>query len=1071
MSAPDTPPARAGINLSDWAIRHRALVLFFMLVIAVAGVRSYFNLGRNEDPPFTVKTMVIEAFLPGATVGETTHQLTDRIEKKIQEIPYFDYVKSYTVAGKTTIMVNLLGSTPKAQVAGIWYQVRKKVGDIKPTLPSTTVGPFFDDEFGDTYGIIYAFTADGFSHRDLRDYVETVRDALLHVPDVAKIDTLGAQDEKIHVDFSPHTLSRLGINGAMIAAALQAQNALVPSGTMDTGVEQLLVQPTGRFNTVEDVANVTVYAGGRKIRLGDIATITRGYADPAQTQFRVNGHSAIGLALSMTTGGNVLALERNVTARMDELHARMPIGIEAHLVANQPQVVKEAVGDFTTALFEAIAIVLGISFLSLGGRAGTVVAFCIPFVLAVVFTCMEILGIDLQRVSLGALIIALGLLVDDAMITVESMVSKLEEGWSLPRAATFAYTSTAFPMLTGTLVTVAGFIPVGFAHSIAGEYTFSLFAVVGLALVVSWFVAVLIAPLIGVTILRPHAPSATAQTATPPATAPTVATTSTSGTTAAATSAAHTPQATTGATPPAPRGRIMALFERCLLGTMRHPRTTVLLSVAALGVSVLLAPLIPQQFFPASDRPELLVNLSLRQNASITATGDTSTKLDAMLRNDPDIDHWSSYIGRGAIRFYLPLDEQLPNDFFTQTVIVTKSAQARARVQQRLDTALSRDMPDVVHGLFPLELGPPVGWPVQYRISGRDPEKVRQYAHEVAQIMAKGGNLHLINFDWGDPARKLRIDVRQEEAHRLGLSSAAIALAINSTITGMTATQLRDNIYLVDVVLRANPAERRSIEELRNLDIRLPNNLSVPLSSVASIAYVEDYPLIWRRNRLPTMTIQAQLAPGVQANTEVAALAGAMATFNAHLPPGYTVTVGGTVEESTKSQKSVIAVMPVMALVMMAVLMVQLQSFKRLALVLSVAPFGLIGVVAALLITRNPIGFIALLGLVALVGMIIRNSVILVHQITIEQQDGKDEWDAVVAATMIRFRPIMLTAVAAILGMLPIASSVFWGPMADVIMGGLAVATALTLIFLPSLYVLWFHVREPAPPKVEGHAQ
>ncbi|MFT8717864.1 MAG: efflux RND transporter permease subunit [Acetobacter sp.] len=1029
MSVPEEKE-RQGLNLSDWSIRHRALVLFFMILIAVAGIRSYFNLGRNEDPPFTVKTMVVQAMLPGATVEETTHQLTDRIEKKLQETPYFDYVKSYTIAGKTTILVNLLGSTPKAQVADIWYQVRKKVGDIKPYLPSTTVGPFFDDEFGDTYGIIYAFTADGFSHRDLKDYVETVRDELLHVPDVAKIETLGAQDEKIYVDFSSRHLARLGINGAMIAASLQAQNALVPSGTIDTGKEQILVQPTGKFNSVEDVANVTVYAGNRKIRLGDIATITRGYSDPPETMFRVNGHDAVGLALSMTNGGNVLALEKNVSAKMAELHARMPVGIEAHLVANQPEVVKEAVGDFTEALFEAIAIVLGISFLSLGGRAGTVVAFCIPFVLAVVFTCMEMLGIDLQRVSLGALIIALGLLVDDAMITVESMVSKLEEGWSLTRAATFAYTSTAFPMLTGTLVTVAGFVPVGFAHSVAGEYTFSLFAVVGLALIVSWFVAVLVAPLIGVTILRPK-PNASSETAKEPAKEP-------------------------------PKGRIMRSFERLLLVTMRRPRMTVLLSIGALLVALVLSPLVPKQFFPASDRPELLVNLSLRQGSSIKATSDISRRLDAMLRNDPDIDHWSSYVGRGAIRFYLSLDEQLPNDFFTQTVIVAKSAVARERVRHRLDDKLSREMPEVVHGLFPLELGPPVGWPVQYRVSGRDPEKVRHYAQDVAQMMAASGNLRLINFDWGDPARKLRIDVRQEEARRLGLSSAAIALAINSTVTGMSATQIRDSIYLVDIVLRAKEEERLSIESLRNLDIRLPNDLTVPLSSVATVSYVEDYPLIWRRNRLPTMTVQAQLREKVQADTAVAALASKIADFNAHLPPGYQVTVGGTVEESAKAQNSVIAVMPVMALIMMAVLMIQLQSFKRLALVLSVAPFGLIGVVIALLVTQNPMGFIALLGLVALVGMIIRNSVILVHQIEIEQQDGKTEWDAVVAAAMIRFRPIMLTAVAAILGMLPIASSVFWGPMADVIMGGLAVATALTLIFLPSLYVIWFRVKEPS---------
>lgn len=1037
MSAPDNapPPEETGsdekkghiLNLSDWSIRHRALVAFFMILIAVAGVRSYLNLGRNEDPPFTVKTMVVQAMLPGASVEETTHQLTDRIEKKLQETPYFDYVKSYTTAGKTTILVNLLGSTPKAQVSDIWYQVRKKVGDIKPFLPSTTVGPFFDDEFGDTYGIIYAFTADGFSHRELKDYVETVRDELLHVPDVAKIETLGAQDEKIYVDVSGRHLARLGINGAMIVGALQAQNALVPSGTLDTGKEQILVQPTGKFNSVADVANVTLYTGNHKVRLGDIATITRGYADPPQTLFRVNGQDAVGLALSMSKGGNVLALEKNVTAKMAELHVRMPIGIEAHLVANQPKVVKDAVGDFTEALFEAIAIVLGISFLSLGGRAGTVVAFCIPFVLAVVFTSMEILGIDLQRVSLGALIIALGLLVDDAMITVESMVSKLEEGWSLPRAATYAYTSTAFPMLTGTLVTVAGFVPVGFAHSVAGEYTFSLFAVVGLALIVSWFVAVLVAPLIGVTILRAQ-PEKAGQVHEEPK-----------------------------------KGRIMAAFERFLLLTMHHPRKTVLLSLGALVIAIVLSPLITKQFFPASDRPELLVNLSLRQGASIKATSDVSRKLDAMLRNDTDIDHWSSYIGRGAIRFYLSLDEQLPNDFFTQTVIVAKSAKAREHLRQRLDTQLSRDMPDIVHGLFPLELGPPVGWPVQYRVSGRDPDKVRHYAQDVARMMDASGNLHLINFDWGDPARKLRIDVRQEEARRLGLSSAAIALAINSTVTGITATQVRDSIYLIDVVLRAKADERLSIESLRNLDIRLPNDLTVPLSSVANVSYVEDYPLIWRRDRLPTMSIQAQLRPGVQADSAVSALAGQITDFNAHLPPGYHVAVGGMVEEAAKAQNSVIAVMPVMALIMMAVLMIQLQSFKRLALVLSVAPFGLIGVVAALLITGNPIGFIALLGLVALVGMIIRNSVILVHQIEIEQQTGKSEWDAVVAAAMIRFRPIMLTAVAAILGMLPIASSVFWGPMADVIMGGLAVATALTLIFLPSLYVLWFRVKEPAP--------
>ncbi|NHO53201.1 AcrB/AcrD/AcrF family protein [Acetobacter estunensis] len=1024
------PVPPGGVNLSAWALRHRALVLFFMILAGVAGILSYFQLGRNEDPPFTVKTMVVQALLPGASVEETTHQLTERIEKKLQETPDLDYIKSYTLAGKTTIFVNLLSGAPKAEVPDIWYQVRKKIGDAKIELPPGTVGPFFDDEFGDTYGIIYAFTADGFTHRELRDYVETVRDELLHVPDVAKVNTLGAQDEEIHVDFSTHRLARMGINGAAIAAALATQNAIVPSGAIDTGHERIVVQPTGSFGSLNDIANVTVYAGNRKVRLGDIATITRSYSDPPQTMFRVNGHDAIALALSMRTGGNVLQLEKNITAKMTELHARMPIGIESHLVANQPKVVKDAVGDFTEALFEAIAIVLGVSFLSLGARAGTVVAFCIPFVLAIVFVCMKIMGIDLQRVSLGALIIALGLLVDDAMITVESMVSKLEEGWPLTKAATFAYTSTAFPMLTGTLVTVAGFVPVGFAHSVAGEYTFSLFAVVALALVISWFVAVLVAPLIGVALLKP--------------------------------------KKVAGPKGEPPQTRLRATFERVLLATMRRPKMTVFVSLGALIVALLAAPLVPQQFFPASDRPELLVNLSLRQGSSIKATSDVSRRLDAMLRNDPDIDHWSSYVGQGAVRFYLSLDEQLPNDFFTQTVIVAKSAKARENLRKRLNDRLAREMPDVVHGLFPLELGPPVGWPVQYRITGRDPDKVWHYAHQVAQIMGADSDLLRINFDWGDPARKLRIDVRQEEARRLGLSSAAIAQAINATVTGETVTQVRDSIYLVNVVLRANANERQSIDTLRTLDIRLPNDMTVPLNTVATVSYAEEYPLIWRRDRLPTMTIQAQMRDGVQANTIVAALAPQISRFTTTLPPGYHVVAGGTVEEANKSQKSVVAVMPVMVLIMLSVLMIQLQNFKRLALVISVAPFGLIGVVSGLLLTDHPMGFIAMLGLVALVGMIIRNSVILVHQIEIELEAGKSEWDAVADAAMIRFRPIMLTAVAAILGMLPIASSVFWGPMADVIMGGLAVATLLTLIFLPSLYVLWFRVKEPKKQEPTG---
>ncbi len=1006
-------------NLSEWAIKHSALVIFFMILVTAAGVNAYFNLGRNEDPEFTIKTMVVQAYLPGASIEETTHQLTDRIEKKLQETPNLDYIKSYTLPGQATIFVNLLTSVDKKEVPNIWYQVRKKVGDIKQEFPSGVVGPFFDDEFGDTYGIIYAFTSDGFSHRELKDYVETVRNELLHVADVSKVEPIGFQDQKIYIEFSSHQLAKLGIKLPSIIAALQDQNLLTPSGQIDTGKEQVLVEATGKFLTPKDFENVTFYAGAKRVRLSDIASIKFAYADPAQPRFRYNGNDAIGLAVSMRKGGDILALEKNIALKMESLRADMPIGIEAHLVANQPKVVHEAVNEFMKALFEAVVIVLGISFISLGLRAGTVVAFSIPLVLAVVFVGMEIWGIDLQRVSLGALIIALGLLVDDAMITVESMVSKLEEGWTRVKAATFAYTSTAFPMLTGTLVTIIGFVPIGFAKSDAGEYTFSLFAVVALALLISWFVAVLFAPLIGVRILKEE----------------------------------HNQRKET-------EGRVMAAFHRLLLSSMRRPKWTVGITVGAFLVALMALPHVPNQFFPSSERPELLVNMTLRQGVSVEATNKVSQKFDGLLKDDPDIEHWSSYVGRGALRFYLPLDEQLQNDFFAQTVIVTKSAEARERVKSRLQKKLDDDFPEVISGLFALELGPPVGWPVQYRVSGKSPEVVAQAAQKVADIMATSPDLQKINVDWGYPQRKLKINVRQNEAKRLGLSSSAISQALYATLSGATATQVRDDIYLIDVVLRAKPEERTSIEELKAVNIPLPNGKSVPLDVVASIAYEQDYPLIWRRDRLPTMTVQADVVGDVMPATVVAQLQAKIDSLNNVLPSGYKIVAGGSVEESAKSEASVMAVMPIMLLLMMAILMIQLENFKHLFLVLSVAPLGLIGVVFTLLITRQPLGFVALLGIVALIGMIVRNSVILVHQIEVEREAGLSDWQSIINASLMRFRPIMLTAVAAILGMVPIAPTVFWGPMASSIMGGLAVATLLTLIFLPSLYVLWFGVQE-----------
>ncbi len=1020
----------AQINLSAWAIRHSTLMHFFMLLVALAGVHAYFALGQDEDPPFTVRTMVVRAYLPGATIDETMRELTDRIEKKLEETPYLDYLKSYTTPGEATIFVNLLSGTPQSEVPECWYQVRKKVGDISYTLPSETVGPYFDDEFGDTYGIIYAFTADGFTHRELKDYVEEIRKKLLSLQYVGKITTIGEQDEKYYVEFSPHRLAKLGISQNAVISAIQQQNALTPSGTVDTDSDKIAIESSGRFHSESDIANVTLYAGSQKIRLGDVATVTHGYADPPTPHFRCNGKDAIGLAINMSKGGNVLKLKENVENAMARILTDLPVGIETTLVANQPAVVHDSVNEFTEALFEAVAIVLGVSFLSLGLRAGTVVACSIPLVLAFVFLGMQIFDIDLQRVSLGALIISLGLLVDDAMITIESMVSRLELGWDKMRAATYAYTTTAFPMLTGTLVTILGFVPIGLAKSMAGEYCFTLFAIVGMALVVSWFVAVLFAPVIAMSVLPDHISHAKTDAS-----------------------------------------RFAGIFHKCLVWCMHHPKTTVIVTLAAFILSIEGMKHVPQQFFPHSTRPEVLVDMTLPQNSSIEATDEVSRRIDDVLSKDNDVDHWTSYVGRGAIRFYLPLDEQLENDFFAQSVIVTKGDEERERVIQKIQNILDNEYPQLTGRAYAMELGPPVGWPVQFRVSGPDQEKVQEYAHQVAGIMAASPDLEKINFNWAEKQRKLKIEVRQSEARRLGLSSSAIAKALYASVSGATVTQVRDDIYLIDVILRARKEDRTSIEQIRNLDVQLPNGSSVPLSVLADVTYTQDYPLIWRRDRQPTVTVQAQAVSGKMPETVALGLMGKMEELEKTMPPGYGITIGGPVEESNKSTASVVAVLPMMCLLMLTVLMIQLQNFVHLGLVICVAPFGLIGVVLALGLTGNPMGFVALVGIVALVGMIIRNSVILVHQIGVEKKPGVSDWDALMAAATIRFRPIMLTAVAAILGMLPIAPTVFWGPMANSIMGGLAVATALTLLFLPALYVLIYRLKDPGPrPAPAGEA-
>ena len=1009
-------------NLSEWALRHRSVVVYFMIVAVLAGLAAYNRLGRSEDPTFIIKTMVVQAAWPGASIEDTLRQVTERLERKLQETPKLDFLRSYTTAGVTTIFVNLQGDTTAPEVADIWYHVRKSVGDIRHTLPAGIVGPGFNDDFGDTFGIIYGFTADGFTHRELRDYVDAVRSRLLQVPDVSKIEILGAQDEKIFVEFSIKELASLGIDRSALLAALHAQNVVQPAGTIQTGDERLSVRVSGGFESERDLKDLNFAVGGRLLRLADIAEVRRGYADPPQPFFRVDGAPAIGLAIAMRDGGDILALGKAVKATMAELTANLPIGIEPMLVADQAVTVEGAISEFMTSLWQAVAIILAVSFISLGVRPGLVIALSIPLTLAVVFSIMDLSGIDMQRISLGALIIALALLVDDAMTTTDAMLSRLAEGDSKVEAATFAFRTYAFAMLAGTLVTIAGFVPVGFAASSAGEYTFSLFAVVAIALVVSWFVAVLFAPLMGVAILK--VPEKKAAEDEQP-------------------------------------GIVFRTYRNLLTSAMRAKWLTIGGTVGLFVVALLATALIPRQFFPSSDRPELMVDLGLPQNASIYASDSVARRFDAVLKDDPDVVRWSTYVGRGAIRFYLPLDVQLPNEFFSQAVIVAKDVAARKRLQDKLERLLADEFPGLVSRVAPLELGPPVGWPVQYRVSGPEIDRIREISLKLAAVVAANPDAVSVNYDWIEPTRQVRIRVDQNEARLLGLSSEALASVLNTVISGRPVTQVRDDIYLVDVIARAREEQRVSLATLRHLQVPLPGGRTVPLGQFAAFEYEQDQPLVWRRDRVPTLTVQADVKPGVLPDTVVSALAPEIDALAKTLPMGYRIAVGGTVEESAKSQASVMAVVPVMLLLMLTILMLQLQSFQRLALVLTVGPLGLIGVVAALLVSGRPLGFVAILGILALLGMITKNAVILIGQIEAERTAGKDVWQAAVDASSARFRPIMLTAISTVLGMIPIAPTVFWGPMAFAIMGGLLVATILTLVFLPTLYVAWFGGKDP----------
>ncbi|RED27295.1 multidrug efflux pump subunit AcrB [Rhodopseudomonas thermotolerans] len=1009
-------------NLSDWALQHRSLVWYFMIAFMAAGLFSYLELGREEDPAFTIKTMVIQAKWPGASAEETTRQVTDRIEKKLEELESLDYTKSITTAGETTVFVNLRDTTKARDVQPTWVRVRNMINDIKGDFPQGVVGPAFNDRFGDVFGNIYAFTSDGLTQRQLRDKVEEVRAKVLQVPNVGRVDIVGAQDEVIYLEFSPRKVAALGLDQRTIVSSLQAQNAITPSGVLQAGPERIAVRVSGQFTSEESLKAINLRVNDRFFPLTDVATVRRGYVDPPTSLFRFNGEPAIALTIGMKAGANLLQFGEALKEQMKLISADLPVGAEVHLVSDQPQIVDEAVSGFTRALFEAVAIVLVISFISLGMRAGLVVAISIPLVLAITFMVMSYSGISLQRISLGALIIALGLLVDDAMIAVEMMVARLEVGDSLAKAATHVYTSTAFPMLTGTLVTVAGFIPIGLNSSAAGEFTFTLFVVIAVSLLTSWIVAVLFTPLLGVTILpdkmKHHHDS---------------------------------------------KGRFATLFSRMLGFCMRHRWLTIGLTLAAFALSIVGMGFVQQQFFPNSDRKELIVDWNLPQNSSIAETNAQMAQFEReALAGRAGIDHWSTYVGQGAPRFVLSFDVEPSTATFGQMVIVTKSLEDRDRLRPELQAYLRKTFPGTDALVKLLDIGPPVGRPVQYRVSGPDVAKVRSFAQQLAGVVAANPHLGEVVFDWMEPARVIKVEVLQDKARQLGVTSEDIASTLNSILDGATITQMRDDIYLVNVIGRANDAERGSIETLRNLQLAGGSGQTVPLAAVATFRYELEQPTIWRRSRLPTVTVKASVVDEVQPATVVEQLKHSVAEFTAKLPVGYSVAVGGAVEESGKSQAPIVAVVPIMLFVMATVLMIQLQSFQRLFLVFAVAPLALIGVVAALLPSRAPLGFVAILGVLALIGILIRNSVILIVQIEQLRSEGRPPWDAVVEATEHRMRPIMLTAAAASLALIPIAREVFWGPMAYAMMGGIIVGTVLTLLFLPALYIAWFRIKDPA---------
>ncbi|PZR45828.1 MAG: multidrug transporter AcrB [Ectopseudomonas oleovorans] len=1017
-------------NLSAWALRNRQIVLYIMLLFAVVGALSYTKLGQSEDPPFTFKDMVIRTNWPGASAEEVSRQVTERIEKKLMETGEYERITSFSRPGESQVTFKARDSMRSSEIPELWYQVRKKISDIRHTLPPGIQGPFFNDEFGTTFGNIYALTGNGFDYAVLKDYADRLQLQLQRVKDVGKVELVGLQDEKIWIELSNTKLATLGLPLSAVQQALEAQNAVAAAGFFETASERIQLRVTGRFESVEEIRDFPIRVADRTFRIADVAEVKRGFNDPPAPRMRFMGEDALGIAVSMKDGGDILVLGKALEDEFARLQQTLPLGMELRKVSDQPAAVKTGVGEFVKVLVEALVIVLAVSFFSLGLRTGLVVALVIPLVLAMTFAAMYYLGIGLHKISLGALVLGLGLLVDDAIIAVEMMAIKMEQGYDRFKAASFAWTSTAFPMLTGTLITAAGFLPIATAQSVTGEYTRSIFQVVAISLIASWIAAVMFVPYLGDKLLPDLAKLHAAKHG--------------------GSAGGHDPYST-----PFYR-RVRATVQWCV----RRRGIVILLTVALFVASVLLFRFVPQQFFPASGRLELMVDIKLEEGASLSATEAEVHRLEKLLKEQPGIDNYVAYVGTGSPRFYLPLDQQLPAASFAQFVVLAKSIEERERLRGWLIKVMNDEFPTLRSRVSRLENGPPVGYPIQFRVSGEHIAEVRALARQVADKVRENPHVVNVHLDWEEPSKVVILNIDQDRARALGVNTAELSRFLQGSLSGTSVSQYREGNELIEILQRGTPQERKALSLLPSLAVPTDSGRSVALSQVATLEYGFEEGIIWHRNRLPNVTVRADVYGKQQPASLTQQILPTLDPIRAELPAGYLLEVGGTVEDSQRGQKSVNAGIPLFIVVVLTLLMLQLKSFSRSAMVFLTAPLGLIGVTLFLLIFRQPFGFVAMLGTIALAGMIMRNSVILVDQIEQDISHGLDRWHAVIEATVRRFRPIVLTALAAVLAMIPLSRSVFFGPMAVAIMGGLVVATALTLLFLPALYAAWFRVKE-----------